>query len=177
MPYLTHKGSRCARCCRTLSLCRSCNHGSHGLGLRGRLWCRQGWWDGWRRGWWRENGWNAEQGRRGGQLASGYLQWDIRVYIRGLRTPPRHTPGQLTHLDFGADVRGAALRPLPDISLLLPHGNLARRSAQHRAGRQLRIRLSVRLFGEAEWCRFSNAGFSFHNQDGWRKDWDWKCKK
>lgn len=30
-----------------------------------------------------------------------------------------------------------------------------------------------RLFGEAERCRLSRAGFCFHHQDGWREDGDW----
>lgn len=82
------------------------------------------------------------------------------------------TPISITHLDFGADVRRAALRSLPDLGLLHCHGGRAGRSAQHGAGRQLGVRLSVRLgmFGEAKWRRFSEAGFGFCHHDGRRED-------
>lgn len=90
------------------------------------------------------------------------------------------TPISITHLDFGADVRRAALRSLPDLRLLHCHGGRAGRSAQHGAGRsaqhgagrQLGARLSVtlRTFGEAKWRRFSKAGFGSRHHDGWRED-------
>lgn len=88
-------------------------------------------------------------------------------------------PSPTTHLDLGADVRGAALRSFPDLSLVLGRGGRARRSAQHGAGRQLGVRLSVRLraFGEAKWRRLSQAGFGSHHQDGWREDRDWDSKR
>lgn len=96
--------------------------------------------------------------------------------VKGSRFGPDElhpgTPISITHLDFGADVRRAALRSLPDLRLLHCHGGRAGRSAQHGAGRQLGARLSVRLrmFGEAKWRRFSKAGFGCRHHDGWRED-------
>lgn len=98
------------------------------------------------------------------------------IGVKGSRFGPDElhlgTPISITHLDFGADVRWAALRSLPDLRLLHCHGVRAGCSAQHGAGRQLGTRLSVRLrmFGEAKWRRFSKAGFGFRHHDGWRED-------